>query len=105
MIPVALTSLQKVGILAGIVVGVGGLIVATVNAWLSIMNERKRTQPIVLAHQAGGRHFAHDIGRFGGPTGAGHFVVDTRLTNDGEGTAFQREIWRRVPRRANPLQA
>ena len=83
-----LTGLQEAGIVAGIVVGLGGLLVATTNAWLAAANERKRTQPIVLAHEVRARHLAHDIGRFGGPEGAGYFVVDVRLTNDGEGGAF-----------------
>jgi Flp pilus assembly pilin Flp len=50
-----LTTLQEVGIIAGVVVGTGTILFAAVNAWLSIRNERKRTQPIVIAHQDGPR--------------------------------------------------
>jgi hypothetical protein len=74
-----LTTLQKVGIVAGIVVGVGGLLFAAISAWLAVANERKRTQPIVMAHQEGGRRF----GKRGGC-----FAVDTYLTNEGSGAAF-----------------
>jgi hypothetical protein len=84
----ALTTLQEVGIAVGAVTAVGLLILAAVNVWLSITNERTRTQPIVMAHEVGSRHLAHDLGRFGSPAGAGYFVVDIRLTNHGEGTAF-----------------
>jgi hypothetical protein len=84
----SLTTLQKAGIWIGGIVGVGVLLVTTISVWLSVVNERKRTQPIVLAHQVGGRRFARDHGRFGAPTGSGQFAVDIRLSNDGEGTAF-----------------
>ena len=84
----ALTTLQEVGIAVGAVTAVGLLALAAVNIWLSITNERKRTQPIVIAHEVRSRHLAHDLGRFGAPTGGGYFVVDIRLTNHGEGTAF-----------------
>src|SRR5207249_4977588 len=67
------------GIAVGIAVGVVGVVLTTVNAWLAIANERKRTQPIVMAHQMGPR-------RLGGR--AGHFAVDTFLTNEGSGAAF-----------------
>jgi hypothetical protein len=84
----SITTLQKVGLWVGAVVGIASLAFTAFSVWLSILNERKRTQPIVLAHQVGTRHFAQDLGRFGAPTGSGHFVVDIRLTNDGEGAAF-----------------
>jgi hypothetical protein len=84
----ALTTLQEVGIAVGAVSAVGLLVLAAVNVWLSITNERKRTQPIVIAHEVKSRHLAHDLGRFGATTGGGYFVVDIRLTNHGEGTAF-----------------
>src|ERR1700733_2052808 len=82
-----LTTLQEVGIAVGAITAVGLLILAAVNVWLSITNERKRTQTVVMAHEVGSRHLAHDL-RFGSPTGEGYFVVDLRLTNHGEGTAF-----------------
>jgi hypothetical protein len=70
-----LTPWQKVGIAAA-VVGVG---VAVVNAWLAIANERKRTQPIVMVNQKGGRGFGKR---------PGCFAVETYLTNEGSGAAF-----------------
>ena len=53
----ALTALQEAGIVAGIVVGIGTVLFAAFNAWLAISNERKRTQPVVMAHQEGHRRF------------------------------------------------
>lgn len=70
-----LTTLQKVGV----VVGVGGLLTAAVNIWLSVANERKRTQPIVMAHQLGVRRFSERTH---------NFAVDVFLTNEGSGAAF-----------------
>jgi hypothetical protein len=74
-----LTTLQKVGLVAVIVAGVGGLLFAAISAWLAVANERKRTQPIVMAHQEGGRR----LGKRGGC-----FAVETYLTNEGSGAAF-----------------
>lgn len=88
MLLAALSTLQEVGIAVGAGTAVGLLILAAVNVSLSITNERKRTQPIVIAHEVQGRHLAHDLSRFGAQTGAGYFVVDIRLTNHGEGAAF-----------------
>jgi hypothetical protein len=75
----ALTTLQEVGIIAGVVVGVGTLVFAAVNAGLSVSNERKRTQPVVMAHQEGHRRFVEH---------SKHHAVDTYITNEGTGTAF-----------------
>ncbi len=85
---VALTTGQKVAIWVAAAVGVIGVVVAAVSAWITVVNERKRTQPIVLAHQAGKRRLNEDAGRFGAPTGRGNFVVDVYLSNEGEGAAF-----------------
>ena len=64
MLLAALTTLQKVGIVAGIVVGIGGLLFAAISAWLAVSNERKRTQPIIMANQVGERRFVERSGRF-----------------------------------------
>lgn len=47
---------------------------------VSILNERKRTQPVVIAHDAGGRQF--------GDQGNPNTVLPTYLTNEGGGNAF-----------------
>jgi hypothetical protein len=74
-----LTTLETIGIVTGVVAGLGTLLFAAVNAWLSISNERKRTQPIVMAHQEGNRRFVQDSRKH---------AVDTYLTNEGSGAAF-----------------
>jgi hypothetical protein len=74
-----LNTLQTIGLVAVTVTGVGGLLFASVNAWLSVANERKRTQPIVIAHEAYARRFAKQ---------AGCFDVGAYLTNEGSGAGF-----------------
>jgi len=74
-----LTTLQEVGIIAGVVVGTVTVLFAGVNAWLAIRNERKRTQPIVIAHQDGPRRSIEHSKRS---------AFDTYITNDGTGAAF-----------------
>lgn len=59
-----------------LLVVVGGLAI-----WFSLLAERKRTQPIVLAHAAGERRFA-EAGEIDG------IVLDAYLTNEGDGAAF-----------------
>jgi len=56
---------------------------ALAGAWqvlISIWNERKRTQPVVIAHDAGGRRF--------GERGNANTVLPTYLANEGGGNAF-----------------
>jgi hypothetical protein len=77
--PAALTGLQEAGIVVGAVTAVGVLIFAAVNAWLAVANERKRTQPIVMVNQVGGRRFVE---------GSKRFAVDVFLRNEGTGAAF-----------------
>ena len=80
VVPLAtLTTLQKVELVAVIVVGVGGLVIAAVNAWLAIANERKRTQPIVIASQDGPRRSIEHSNRS---------AFDVYMTNEGTGAAF-----------------
>ncbi len=47
---------------------------------ISILNERKLAQPVVIAHDAGGRQF--------GDQGNPNTVLPTYLTNEGGGNAF-----------------
>lgn len=79
MLFATLTTLQKVGIIVGVGVGIGGLLAAVMNVWLSVVNERKRTQPIVMTHQIGVRRFSERTHRF---------AVDVYITNEGSGAAF-----------------
>jgi hypothetical protein len=74
----ALTVSDKAGL---VVAGAAafGLVFAAVNAWLSIVNERKRTQPIVIAH---GWHEPRPAGN------TDYFGVGVYLTNEGDGPAF-----------------
>lgn len=55
---------------------------ALANVLITRANERRRTQPIVIAHEAGSRRFARDS-----ETGAS-WVVDSYLTSEGGGPAF-----------------
>src|ERR1017187_8350248 len=74
-----LTTLQEVGIIAGVVVGTGTILFAAVNAWLSIRNERKGTQPIVIAHQDDPSRSLEQSKRS---------AFDMYMTNEGTGAAF-----------------
>jgi hypothetical protein len=55
-------------------------LIAVFQVLVSIWNERKRTQPVVIAHDAGGRQ----LGERGNP----NTVLPTHLTNEGGGSAF-----------------
>lgn len=65
--------------LAGAAIALSGLLVAVFNAWMAASNERKRAQPIVVAHEEHGRTFSND---------PGHFAVGGYLTNEASGHAF-----------------
>jgi hypothetical protein len=74
---VDLPSVETIGlIIAGL-----ALVVAALSAWISLVNERKRTQPIVVAHEDHPRRFSPDP-----QTSA--WVVDSHLTNEGGGPSF-----------------
>jgi hypothetical protein len=65
-----------------VVVAVAALGAALVGVWqvvIAVLNERKRTQPVVIAHDAGGRRF--------GDRGNANTIIPTYLTNEG-GNAF-----------------
>jgi len=69
-----------IGIASAVIAAVSA---ATFAAWqvvVSILNERKRTQPMVIAHDAGGRQF--------GDPGNPNTILPTYLTNEGGGNAF-----------------
>lgn len=55
------------------------LLVGVLNVWISVANERKRTQPIVIAHEEHGRTFT------GKPD---YFAVGGYITNESSGHAF-----------------
>jgi hypothetical protein len=74
----AVSISEKIALLAAGTTVVG-LAITAFNAWLSVANERKRTQPIVIAHEEYARQFAER---------AGSFSVGAYLTNEGSGTAF-----------------
>jgi len=57
---IALSTLQEAGIVVVSVTALVGVIFAAFNAWLAVANERKRTQPIVMAHEVRKRHW--DVG-------------------------------------------
>jgi hypothetical protein len=59
--------------------GIAALLIGAINAWISVANERKRTQPIVIAHEEYGRRFADN---------AGYFAVGSYITNESAGHAF-----------------
>lgn len=47
----SLTPTDKIQLAIAVVTGVA-VIVAAITAWLSIVNERKRTQPVIITHEA-----------------------------------------------------
>jgi hypothetical protein len=57
-----------------------GVVVATVSVALGAINERRRTQPIVIAHESYSRRFAE-----GTPN---YFAVGAHITSEGVGAAF-----------------
>lgn len=65
--------------IAGGVVALSGVLVAAWSAWISVSNERKRTQPVVVAHEEHGRTFAEN---------AAYFAVAGYITNEASGHAF-----------------
>lgn len=74
----ALSFAAWLGVAAG-VVALAGVLVAAWSAWISVSNERKRTQPIVVAHEEHGRSFAEDDA---------YFAVGGYITNEASGHAF-----------------
>jgi hypothetical protein len=68
-----MTAQEKIG-LAALAVAVLGLVIRELHV---AVVERKRSQPIVIAHEHRGTHF-----------GAGGWSVESYLTNDGTGAAF-----------------
>jgi hypothetical protein len=85
MIPLMLAATQTyLGLTTDDWIAVGTLLLVLVTAigiWTSLLAERRRTQPIVIAHAAGERRFARER------AGSG-IVLDAYLTNDGGGNAF-----------------
>lgn len=69
-----------IAIAAGVIAAVAAATFAAWQVLVSILNERKRTQPVVIAHDAGGRQF--------GDRGNPNTVLPTYLTNEGGGNAF-----------------
>lgn len=65
--------------LVGAAIALSGVLVAGFNAWMAAVNERKRAQPIVIAHEEHGRTFSND---------PGHFAVGGYVTNEASGHAF-----------------
>lgn len=59
----------------------GLLLVSVWSLWITIRGERRRTQPLVVAHEAGERRYDTDSGHQ-------RQVLDSYLTNDGGGPAF-----------------
>jgi hypothetical protein len=69
-----------IAIAAGATAAVAAAMFAAWQVLVSILNERKRTQPVVIAHDAGGRQF--------GDRDNANTVLPTYLTNEGGGNAF-----------------
>jgi hypothetical protein len=74
-----LPSLNDLWKIALAVVPIGLLLAALTNAWLSARNERRRSQPVVIAHDEGGKPFSGEMGGW---------VTRSCLTNEGGGPAF-----------------
>jgi hypothetical protein len=73
-----LTFAQSVA-LVGAVIALLGVLIAGFNVWMAASNERKRGQPMVIAHEEHGRTFSSD---------PGHFAVGGYITNEASGHAF-----------------
>jgi hypothetical protein len=69
-----------IGLVAVAVAGIGAVLIGAWQVIVAIVNERKRSQPVVIAHDAGARQF--------GSRGNANTVLPTYLTNDGGGNAF-----------------
>jgi hypothetical protein len=76
----ALTVAEKVQVVVASIAALTALIALT-NVIVQLRNERRRTQPIVVAHGHGGRRFAPQ-------SSAAAWVVDAYLTSEGAGPAF-----------------
>lgn len=63
----------------GLAIAAGTLAVAALQLGVALLNERRRTQPIVIAHEVERRSFS--------PDGSGWRVL-SRITNEGAGPAF-----------------
>jgi hypothetical protein len=78
MVVATLSTSDKIGLVVA-ATGVLALVFTAFNAWLAVANERKRTQPIVVAHEEHGRRFSEHADFFG---------VGAYVTNEGNGVAF-----------------
>lgn len=76
-------------------VPVGLLVAAAVNVWLSARNERRRTQPVLIAHEVRGAPFAGELGGW---------VYRSYLTNEGGGPAFNARSGIRIGRHRFPFR-
>jgi hypothetical protein len=81
-LPLALFGLTHSETLQLIVVVISACaaLAAVANVVTAGRNEQRRSQPIVIAHEEGGRRF--------GPAAEAEWVVDTYLTSEGQGAAF-----------------
>lgn len=70
----------QIQVVVAVIAGVA-LIVSVSSAWIAVVNERKRTQPILIAHEHERRHFSQNVL-------VQAWVVDSYLTNEGGGPAF-----------------
>ena len=59
--------------------GVVALLIAAWNAWITVVSERRRTQPLVMAHEEHGRTFSDK---------ADYFAFGGYITNESSGHAF-----------------
>lgn len=75
----ALTTSDKIQLTIAVITGVAAL-TALAGLALSQSNERRRSQPIVIAHEAAERHFAREKNAM--------WVVEAYLTSEGGGPAF-----------------
>jgi len=78
MLLASLNTTQTISVVVGAVVLLG-VVVAIFNVWTSFIQERRRTQPIVISHERHGRRLTDKSDYFG---------VGGYLTNEGGGPAF-----------------
>jgi hypothetical protein len=80
MLPVALSTTDSIQLAIAIITGIAAL-TAVVTVGISITNERRRSQPIVIAHEARSRYLFHV-----GATNA--WAADVHIKSEGGGPAF-----------------
>lgn len=79
-IHIGLSSSDWIQLAIAIITAIAAL-TALANVWIAMVNERRRRQPIVIAHE-------HNSRRFAPTSSAAVWVVDAYLSSEGAGAAY-----------------